>query len=253
VGDLPRIAWDSVLDDATISTSGTTEDDGEAANAADWLPWTFFRPTGSAPYSLEAVLDGTQSVSAWAMAGHDGTGAIAMDYWNGAAWVEHSTATGVGDSAVLYVTGATVSTTKLRFRFADLSYLAVLWAGVDMELPEGLRPGWTDPLLAQRAEINPEVSRDGVWLGASIERWDANLTLDLNNLDVEWVRDEWMPFLRVCSIRPFFLHWNAADWADSACLCTQAKFGGSPFSSVGFIDVSVSFMADTGYDRRNAP
>jgi len=252
-GTTPRIAWDSVLTDAEITSSDSTESDGGPENVVDWLPWTFWRPIGSGPFVIEADLDGAQTITAWAMSGHDAVGLVGMDTWDGAAWVVHSEVVKADDGLAVYLTGDPVSTTKLRFRFAALSHLAILWAGQDMVLPEGVGPGWTDPLLALRADVSPEISRGGIWLGTAVEKWDANLSIDLKNVAQEWALDYWLPFLRRCSTQPFFLHWNTTDWPSSACLCTAAQFGSTAFSANGFVDLSVSFMADPGFDRRDVP
>ncbi len=250
---LPRIAWDSILDDATISSANATESDGAVGNVADWTPWTFWRPNDVGPYIIEADLSGAQTVRAWAFCGHDVTGLVGMDTWDGAAWVAHSEAILVAGGLVSYLIGLPVSTTKLRFRFASLTFVSMIWAGVDMILPEGIGSGWTDPNLALRAEVTPEATRDGIWLGNAVLKWDAQLDLSIRNVEDSWARDYWLPFLRTCSTRPFFLHWNTVEWPTSACLCTSAKFGTTAFSQKGFIDVAVSFMADPGFDRRQTP
>jgi hypothetical protein len=251
----PRIAWDSALDGATLTgadslASAATESDGLVDHVADWTPWTFWRPVGTGPFSITAVLDGSHTVTGFALAGHDASGTVAMDTWDGAAWVELAAVSAAGDGSCIYLTGDAIATTKLRFRFATITYLAVLWAGEDMVLPEGVGPGWTDPLLALRAVTKPEQSRDGVWLGTTVEQWNARLSLDVKNVQDTWARDYWIPFLRACSSRPFFLHWNNVDWPSSACLCTKADFGGTAFTGRGFVDISVAFDADPGLDRR---
>lgn len=250
----PRIAYSSLLATATLTASPATVDtDGAVENCTDWLTWTFWRPTGSGPWTLVCDFGSAQSVGAWAMAGHDASGTVTMETWNGSAWVAHSSAAAIGDSAVLYVVGDTVSTTKIRFTFPTISYLAVLWAGVDVVLPEGVGPGWSDPVLALRAKTTHETSRMGVWLGTTVEQWTADLSLSLKSVASDWVSANWKPFVRACSTQPFFLHWNTTEWAGSACLCTRADFGDTPFASKGFIDVSVKFNADPGYDRRTSP
>jgi hypothetical protein len=249
----PRIAWESVLDDAdSITSVSTPEDDGAVDQVADWRLYTFWRPTGAGPHIIIVELDGTPTVSGWAIYGHDASGTIGMDTWDGAAWVIHSEVVATGNGAVAYLMGDPVATAKLRFRFATITYLSILWAGVDLVLPEGVKD-FEDPLLAQRADVTPEVSREGVFLGAAVEKWDAQLSLDVKNLESTWVRDYWNPFLRTCSTRPFFLNWHWVDWPTSACICTSAKFGKTPFASKDLIDVSVMFMADPGTDGRSSP
>lgn len=249
----PRIAWDSVLEEATITSASTNEDDGAVEQVADWRPWTFWRPTGAAPHSIEADLGGMNTVNAWAIAGHDAAGLVSMYSWNGTAWVLHSEVISPGDGSVLYLVGSAVTTTKLKFTFTTITFLSILWAGEDVILPEGVGPGWTDPNLALRADVNPEVSRDGVWLGASVDQWTTKLDIQLRNVEMAWAKDYWQPFIRRCSTQPFFLHWNTSDWPNSACLCTSAQFGSAAFAARGLVDLSVSFTADPGLDRRLTP
>lgn len=250
----PRIAWNSVLDAADINTVSDAETDGAVEQVADWRSYTFWRPTPAGDaHVITCDLDGEQVVDAWAMAGNDADGLVGMDTWDGAAWVVFAEKIANGDGSVVYLKGAALSTTKLRFRFASVSFVSLLWAGVDMVLPEGLRDGWSDPLLALRAVLNPEMSRDGIHLGTSVEQWTANLTMNIKSVEATWARDYWTPFIRACSTRPFFLHWNPVDWPASACLCTKAKFGSAAFSANGFVDLDVSFDIDTGFDRRQTP
>lgn len=249
----PRIAWDSVLDDATITSGSSVSTDGEVDQVADWILYTFWLPTGGGTHYITCDLVGTPTVNSWAMAGHGASGLIGMDTWNGTTWVLHSEVVHAGDGSAVYLVGSAVATTKLRFRFATITHLSTLWAGTDMQLPEGVGNGWSDPVLAQRAETSPEVSRDGVYLGTSVERWMAKLSLDIKHVEATWCRDYWLPFLRTCSTQPFFLHWNNVEWPTSACLCTGNKFGGTQFSNNGFVDLNVTFDADPGTDQRLTP
>lgn len=253
-GILPRIAYVNLLDGATLTASPSTVGTGGAVtNCRGWLPWTFWLPTGTGPWTLEVDFGTAKTVQSWAMAGHDANGTVTLETWNGSAYVAHSSAAAIGDSAVLYVIGSAVSCTKVRFTFPTISYLSVLWCGVDVELPMGVSSGWSDPLNAVRAKLTHEVSRGGSWLGAAIEQWTADLSLSLKNVDSAWVRSTWLPFMRTCSTQPFFLSWNSTDYPSGACLCTAATFGDASFSGKNFIDVSVNFTADPGYDRRVSP
>lgn len=250
----PRIAYDNLLTTATLTaTPSTTVSGGGTVNLKDWRPWTFWRPTGTGPWTLEADFGASKSVNAFAIAGHDCTGSVTFQTWNGAAWVTFASTTAAADGSVIYLTGDTVVTTKVRVVINSLTFAAVIFAGQDMILPEGIQPGWTDPVQAQRAVTTTETTRGGVWLGNAVELWDADLDLEIKNVEATWVRDTWRPFLLAASTRPFLLHWNEAEWPNSACLCTDAKFGTTAFSQRGLCDVSVSFKADTGYDRRLTP
>jgi hypothetical protein len=249
---LPRILYQNLLVGATLTASpSSTEADGPVATCREWKPWTFWRPTGSAPWTLEVDFGSAKDTNAAALYGHDCDDTVAVDRWDGAAWVEVATTEADGAGDCIWLSWDEVSTSKLRFRFDDLSHLAILCAGLAIELPEGIPGGWSDPDLAQRAQLEHQVSRGGVWLGNVVERWEAQLSLALKNVAQEWVRDTWRPFLRTCSAQPFFLHWDADEWPNSACLCTSAEFGDTAFSQRQLIDLSVSFQAETG--RRAYP
>ena len=248
----PRLGWASVLDDATLSANPTDfAAESAVVNIRDGRAWSFWQPLPAGPVELIADLPGPRTTTYAALAGHDAAGAITVEIWTGTAWQTVATTTADGSGAVRYLTWPPAVTTRLRFRFDHLSFLSTLLAGEDLILPEGLAPGWSDPDLAQRPKLNAEISRGGVWLGARVEFWDATLTLNLKRLTPGWVRTYWRPFQRACATRPFVLHWHQTDWPDSACLCTNADFGESAFSTNGFIDVSVSFTAELG--RRGTP
>lgn len=250
----PRIAYQSQIIGATLTASpATTEADGPVTALNSWRPWSFWRPTGGGPYTLTAVFAASATITTASLAAHDATGAVTVETWNGSAWIAWLSATAAGDGRVLYLTGEARTTDRVRVTIASLTHLAVLFVGSDLILPEGIAPGWTDPVLAARAEQRVERTRGGVWLGAAVELWQAQLDLTLKSVTQEWARDTWSPFLRQCSTQPFLLSWYEAEWPNSGCLCTDAKFGSSAFSGRGFCDVSVSFDADTGLDRRALP
>jgi hypothetical protein len=251
---LPKIGYVSVLDAATLTaTPATYAGTGTPDSVKDWRAWTFWRPTTGTTRTLDADLGSSKTVSAVAIYGHDAVGAVTVSRWTGSAWAQVATTTAVAGGAVLWISFDAVATTKLRIEFAALSYLAIVWAGEPLTLPIGVSSGWSDPTLAQRPQLFPEMSRRGVHLGTAVEMWEAKLTLAISNLEAEWVRDYWMPLIRTCAARPFFMNWNDTEWSSSACLCSNADFGNAEFSQRGLINVSVSFTADTGYDQRATP
>ncbi len=251
---LPRIAYADVFTGATITSASSEDENGDVAQVADWTQWTFWKPTGAGPHVIEITLASAQDVNCWAIAGHDASGLIGMDTWNGASYDLFSETTlASADGLVRYFTGDTVNTDKLRFRFASITFLAHLFAGEDIELPEGLGPGWQDPDIGLNPNLRHQSSRDKVWLGTVVDNWTLTQSISLRNVAQAWVRDTWKPFKRVCATQPFFLHWNQTAWPNSACLCTHAQFSGEPFSQPQFIDVGVSVQVDPGYSRTVAP
>jgi hypothetical protein len=244
---LPHIAYDSVLEDATLSSAATTATDGAADNVLGWQEYTFWKPTGGGTYTIEADLGGSYEVSCWAMHGHDALGTVAMDTWNGSAWVEHSTELADGSGDTLYLRGDTLTTTKLRFRIASLSYLAILFAGPELTPAMNVKPGgWSDPRVGALAVTEPETSRDGVWLGTTIRRWQCRQSVTLEDMAQSWVADYWRPFMTTCSAQPYFLHWHTADWPDGAAFCFDNQFSKPDFSRNAMMTVAVESTMSTG-------
>ena len=134
--------------------------------------------------------------------------------------------------------------TKCRVILADLSYLSVLFVGLDFEAPEGVGPGWSDPVMGQMIETTQEISRDGMWLGAAAQRKNARLSLSLKNVAEAWADSTWRVFMRYCQLQPFFLNWQDGTYDET--FCYNAKFDMPKFSRNGFIDVSVEFDAEAG-------
>lgn len=243
---LPIIAYDNVLDDATLTSAATTDDDGAVTNVTGWKTYTWWKPTGGGTYTIEADLGGVFEIGCFAIYGHDAIGTVAMDTWDGSAWVEFGSVLADGSGDVVFVRETALVTTKLRFRFASLTYLAILFAGPALIPPRGVNTGWSDPRLAQVAQVEPEISRDGKWLGTTVQHYRARQSLQIEDLDPSWVVSYWRDFQNQCSAQPFFLHWQRTDYPNSACLCTNADFGASEFSRHRMISVSVSADMQVG-------
>ena len=179
---LPRIAFAAIPSTAIITSLSSTEIDGVLHNAFSWKPWNFWRPIGAGPHEIEINFITERDVNSWALAGHDASGLIGCDYWDGANWILFNEYTIVeADGRVRYHHRTSVQTSRLRFRFEAITFVSILWAGVDLELPEGLTAGWEDPDIGLRAKLTHETSRDGVWLGTSVEQWIQQRSISLKH------------------------------------------------------------------------
>jgi hypothetical protein len=244
---LPRIAYLNLVPNATVTSSATTETDGPVSNLKSWQRHTFFKPTISGPVTVNIDFGGSNSVNCFCLAGTDVTGTVELERWNGSAYVDYLTATTNGDGSPVYAFSSTPQNmTKCRVILADLSYLSVLFVGLDFEAPEGVGPGWSDPVIGQMIETTQEISRDGMWLGAAAQRKNARLSLSLKNLAEAWVDGTWRTFMRYCQLQPFFLNWQSDNYSSSDAFCYNAKFDQPKFIRVGFMDTMVEFDCEAG-------
>jgi len=244
---LPRIAYTNLVTSATVTSSATTETDGPVSNLKSWQRHTFFKPTISGPVSVIVDFGSAKTVNCLGLAGTDVTGTVELERWNGSAYVDYLSKATTGNGAPVYAFNASSqSMTKCKVILPDVSYLSVLFVGLDVEIPEGVGPGWSDPVIGQIIETTQEISRDGLWLGAAALRKNARLTLALKNLSATWVDSTWRLFMRLCQTQPFFLNWQSDNYASSAAFCYNCRFNAPTFSRNEFMDASVDFDAEAG-------
>lgn len=247
----PRFAFKSVVDSsASFSSTVEAREGFGPRNIALWSAWTTWFLNSETPTEVELsiVFPSSRAVQSFAFYGHNALGVIAVDVLIGATYVEVATTTvAERNGKVIYLIAPMVyNTTSIRLRFASINYLTVFYAGVDLVTPVGCEVGWQDPSLGQRAVVSHEVSRRGVWLGASAERWISEHELKLRYMDPEWVYDYWVEFVEVCSTQPFFLHWNAQDWPQSAIFCYDTLFGRTPYHTTLDVEINMLFTGDFG-------
>lgn len=244
---LPRIAYLSLVPNATVTSTATTQDDGPVTNLKSWQRHTFFKPTGGGPYQVVVDFGGSNLVNCFALAGTDASGTVTLERWNGSAYVAFLTGTAPADGSPMYVfASSSQAMTKCRLTLPTCTYLSVLFVGLDFEIPQGIGPGWSDPVIGQMYETTQEISREGAWLGAAVLRKNAKLALNIKNLSATWTDSTWKLFMRQCQTQPFFLNWQSDNYAASEAFCYNAKFNAPTFSRNEMMDVSVDFDAEAG-------
>lgn len=248
-GTFPRIAHEDSLATATLTAS--SEAPGfEVENVADWMPHSRWKPDSGTAWTIEAEWTSSRTITAWACYGHnlgDESGSIHLEYWNGSSWVDFDAGQSPGGTEVIYVVGAAaVTTTKVRWSISAASAaveIGVLWAGQDLVLPIGLAPGWAPPHLAQMQTTRETISREGQFLGTSVDFTQAELSFTLTEAEESWVRSYWWPFKLACQTRPFFLHWNTATDPTYPAFCFGARFDSLAYSAHGYHRCGLSCKA----------
>ncbi len=103
---------------------------------------------------------------------------------------------------------------RLRVVSVDACRLAVFAIGVDMQPEVGDWVGISPPLLARTTKLTNTQSENGVFLGRSVKQYEYEFGVNLDFLTPAFIREEWLPFVLVAELRPFFFHWNYSDYPD---------------------------------------
>ena len=193
----PRILYESRLADATPAASSTAAGDFAAANLADWISWTFWKPAAM-PATVTVDSGSVKSVDYWAVWGHDlNTRAATVELRSSSdnfAAVDDlvdSVAPADDKPFARYVTTPARRYWRMRFTGAGAPTLAIAALGVRLDLPEGLASGF-DPIGRMPVgRLNRSVTGQPLSRAIDYEIWKQRLDFDL----VTWtfIRDSWLP------------------------------------------------------------
>lgn len=83
--------------------------------------------------------------------------------------------------------------------------LGVIYAGKALEMPHGLWGGHTPIVLSGETKYQNTMSDSGNFLGRSIVRQGIETSYKWRHLNNDWVRSDFMPFVKSARTTPFFL------------------------------------------------
>lgn len=97
---------------------------------------------------------------------------------------------------------------------ADYVQISVLSAGKSLEMQRMIFGGHSPAKLGREAEIRPNTSEGGAWLGRSIIRQGAQCEYSYSNLEGNWYRAYFDPFAAHALTKPFFIAWRPFGYAN---------------------------------------
>lgn len=238
------IGWDNVFTAGTLTASGEASD-GAAENAVDGLTYDWWETEGdTGGDTLQVQLGSPQACDYLAIAAHDlGT--------EGASITLQGSADG---SAWNTVAGPYSPTTDAPWlwRFASASYLywrvvilggpvrlGVLNAGAAMVLPEGIFVGHAPAPLNRKPRLLNNESDRGQFLGRSVIRAGAEVTVSQERVSQAYARAVWRPFADFAETRPFFFAWRHDERPTEVFYGWSTEGASIEQGSNGFMRVSI--------------
>jgi hypothetical protein len=247
MGRPPIIGYHDLLVDGTVSGDGTNPENAYDQRTDD--AWA----TGAASGYLETVLGSADTCDYMAVVGHTlatRSATIKAQYWTGAAYsdIPGATATPTADTAFMVLFPQSVSTTKFKIVVTtdgSAATLAVVQLGNRLNLQRGIRGGYSSPRFARDDQYYNAITVGGKLTGRSLISSGVSGTLQLSNLDSEWVRTDLEAFLTASRTRGWFVMWHPDEYDDEVAYCyttgtprPSEQLGAFANCSIGYVGVT---------------
>ena len=249
----PFILYNNLLPDATITV--TSEATGyEKENAYDYLTYDHWKPSAAGTVYYTVDLGSAQAVDAWGVVAHNlgiNSASIKLQYStdNFAADI-NDVATATSPASTESIKKTFTSLTKRYWRWeivsaSAASQIGLLFLGVKMEMPTGLRVGFSPDGLAPLYETTYNVSEDMLLLGASNRKKAIKNTMKFTLVTPAWVRSTWEPFLRHVEQNKGFLYQPEPDnYADEVIYAwaEKKKLKAPKYTHTTFMGVELAYV-----------
>lgn len=94
--------------------------------------------------------------------------------------------------------------------------IGVVYLGQALAMQRAIYSGHSPINLARRTTVLPSRSVSGQFVGRSVIREGLEASFDWRNLEPQWYRDNFDPFVAAARERPFFIAWRPLDWSEAA-------------------------------------
>ena len=229
------------------ATASSAVEGFEAALALNPDTYSYWLPSAM-PATWAVDFGSSKAVDAVGIAAHSLAGqTVAVDTWNGTAWVEQVPAFAVTDNGPLLMLFAEVTTAKVQIRVTGTAQpVGVVYAGKALVMPQKAYVGLGQINLKRRTEFKINQTEGGNWAGRSIARvsliagyqW-AHITDAFYLVNVE-------PFSLSARQYPFFLAARPSGYPEETTYAWVAadiapqRMGVLDFCSVGFEAIGYS-------------
>lgn len=222
------IGYENLIESASSVTVTSEATGGEKENAYDWLEHDWWQGTTTADQYFTVDMGSAQSADYWAVHAHnvaDNSGTVTFQYSSDNFAADTNT---VGSAVtptantLIFKTFASVSARYWRFKFThtgSASKVGVLSFGARVDLPMGMRVGFTPPQYGKRIETVPHVSESGLFVGKSVRRREYETELELTNITQAWARSTLEGILTHAETKPFFLSWDETNYPAEVAYC----------------------------------
>jgi len=203
------VLYRNIMTEGVLSATNETAD-GSAANALGPQTYDFWTPS-SLPSSIYTTLTAPVECDACAIVAHTigSSGcSVALQQYNGSAWVNVQTVTPEDDADILMIFGP-VSSDQWRIRLTGpaVASIGVIMLGPRLIIPHGVLSGYVPINLALTVDLMRNTTRGGQFMGNRTQKIGAATTIQLHPQDRAWIETD---------ARGFIAHFNTGQpfiWA----------------------------------------
>ena len=210
---------------STWTRIGTASASSEEANFPSDAPlneltYEFWRPTAlPATWTLDAVLPSYADyigIAAHTLGSSSCTVTIQSSPDN-STWTNIDSLTPTDDSPIMFLFDEVLAR-YYRLSItggADMPSVGVVYVGQTLDMMRPCFGGLTPINLSRNSVIRPNKSEGGQWLGRSVIRQGTSMSVSYKNLDGDWLRTYFQPFMIDAISYPFFYAWRPDNYPDA--------------------------------------
>lgn len=233
------------LTGGTITASSTDADYFE--DAPDYsMTYEEWKP-GSLPASWERDYGTPQTVDCVGIADHtlgsDGA-SVAVEYWNGSAWVTLASFAPTDDAPIFVMLPRTVAQVwRIVITGSTAPIVGVVKFGLALQMPRRLAPGHTPIEFGRQIKMRSTYAETGNFLGRTKINGMLATKFEWHHLTWAWTHANWPVLQRAVESEPFFIAWHPGrSQMVGYCQCDDIP----PASEMGVRDMFQAEIAVRG-------
>ena len=213
-----KIGYENLFTTSGVTVTSSTETTGfEAANAYDWLGYSYWTPTATGDSWIRASFASAQNANYCAVWGHNladhGSSCKPQYSTNGgSSWIDAASAVMPADNDTLWFSWDTIPGADWRLLVTNpttIASIAGVQIGEALQFTKGMQPGFAPASLVPNITLKTTTSESGVFIGGRKVSEGIEGAINLGNIDPTWVRSTWIPFIdHVQTPRPFVFAWD---------------------------------------------
>lgn len=242
-GNKARIMYENLLVNGTV-TASDEDTNNPVENLFDYRTDDFFKQGSAGITNVDLTLTGSDSANYFAFYNSDladNSGTIKLQYWNGSTYVD-ATSTITVTSAAPYVEffdSKTSDKWRIVITSSAPSSVGLASFGEYLGIERGLYIGFTEPLLARETELLDNTTDGGNYIGQSLISKGVATNLNIEFASDDWVRQSWLPFVKHAETKPFWVSWDATNYATEVAYCKASNIGKPVHTHYGFMAVNL--------------
>lgn len=238
-----RIGYKKLSGTMTASSAAAGYD---ADYANNYLTYNFWKPE-ALPATLELTADSVSMANYIGIAAHEiGTSncAVYAEYYDGSDWVTIEGIAPIDDSPIMFIFD-TVTSARFRIRVAGSTAprVGVVFVGMTLDMMRPIYGGHTPITMGRVTTLKNNRSETGQFLGRTVQRYGTKTSFDWKNLNPQWYRSEFDPFVEAARVQPFFIAWRPSKYPhEIGYVWTESDITPQNSGVRGLMDVSVQVM-----------